>query len=86
MIGQALDPLHPLACAERLAAIIPAARFEKITPKAESRDRYVADFRTALRAFLTDNCEVGWLRTEAPKSVALTRQNAAAYHRPIFEA
>jgi len=56
VIGQARDPLHPLAYAEHLAAIIPAARFERITPKAESRERYVSDFRDALRAFLSDNC------------------------------
>ena len=54
VIGQARDPLHPLAYAERLAAMIPAARFEKITPKAESRDRYVANFRAALARFLME--------------------------------
>jgi pimeloyl-ACP methyl ester carboxylesterase len=54
VIGQARDPLHPLAYAERLAAMIPAARFRRITPKAENRDRYVADFRAALHRFLSN--------------------------------
>lgn len=54
VIGQARDPLHPLAYAEGLAAMIPGARFEKVTPKVESRERYVADFRAALRRFLTE--------------------------------
>jgi pimeloyl-ACP methyl ester carboxylesterase len=54
VIGQARDPLHPLAYAERLAAMIPDARFEKITPKADSRERYVADHRAALARFLIE--------------------------------
>ena len=54
VIGQARDPLHPLAYAERLAAMIPGARFERITPKADSRERYVADFRAALARFLIE--------------------------------
>ena len=54
VIGQAQDPLHPLAYAERLAAMIPGARFERITPKADSRERYAADFRAALQRFLTE--------------------------------
>ncbi len=53
VIGQARDPLHPLAYAERLAAMIPGACIEEVTPKAESRERYAADFRAALRRFLT---------------------------------
>jgi pimeloyl-ACP methyl ester carboxylesterase len=54
VIGQARDPLHPLAHAERLAAMISGAHFERITPKAESRERYAADFRAALRRFLME--------------------------------
>jgi pimeloyl-ACP methyl ester carboxylesterase len=54
VIGQARDPLHPLAYAERIAAMIPGARFETITPKAESRERYVADFRAVLARFLRE--------------------------------
>lgn len=54
VIGQARDPLHPLAYAESLAAMITGARFERITPKAESRERYVTDFRAVLARFLTE--------------------------------
>lgn len=59
VIGQERDPLHPLAHAERLAAMIPGARLAKITPKAESRERYGADFRAALRRFLTEASSMG---------------------------
>jgi pimeloyl-ACP methyl ester carboxylesterase len=54
VIGQARDPLHPLGYAERLAAMIPGARLERLTPKAESRERYAADFRSALQRFLME--------------------------------
>ena len=42
----------PLAHAERLAALIPAARLRVITPKADDRAAYVRDFRAALATFL----------------------------------
>ena len=54
VIGHGYDPLHPWSYAERLAAMLPHARLVRITAKAESRDRYVEDFRAALRRFLTD--------------------------------
>lgn len=54
VIGQARDPLHPLDYAERLDAMIPGARFVKVTAKAENRERYVNDFRAALASFLSE--------------------------------
>jgi pimeloyl-ACP methyl ester carboxylesterase len=53
VIGQSRDPLHPLFYAEELARMIPGARFEKVTSKAESRQAHVTEFRAALRRFLT---------------------------------
>jgi pimeloyl-ACP methyl ester carboxylesterase len=53
VIGTDHDLLHPFDHAERLAALIPGARLVKITSKAVSLDRYVAEFRDALRSFLT---------------------------------
>jgi pimeloyl-ACP methyl ester carboxylesterase len=52
VIGHAKDEAHPLAYAEELAALMPRAVLVRITPKAESRERYVADFRRALGDFL----------------------------------
>lgn len=54
VIGHESDVIHPIAHARALAAAIPAARFIQITPKAEDKARYVADFRRALHAFLKD--------------------------------
>jgi pimeloyl-ACP methyl ester carboxylesterase len=54
VIGHGCDPLHPWSYAERLAAMLPEARLVRITAKAESRNRYVEDFRAALRRFLTE--------------------------------
>jgi pimeloyl-ACP methyl ester carboxylesterase len=54
VIGCGRDAVHPLAHAETLTALIPDARLVKITAKADSRTHYVADFRAALSAFLTD--------------------------------
>jgi pimeloyl-ACP methyl ester carboxylesterase len=53
VIGTARDLLHPFSLAEQLAVLIPGAQLVEITPKATSRDRYVADFRAALHNFLT---------------------------------
>ena len=54
VIGHGRDFAHPLAHAEALAGLIPGARLARITPKAESRDRYAAEFRAALAAFLQE--------------------------------
>jgi pimeloyl-ACP methyl ester carboxylesterase len=54
VIGHGRDEVHPLAYAEAVAALIPDARLVAITPKADSRARYVSDFRAALSTFLTD--------------------------------
>jgi hypothetical protein len=52
VIGHGCDPLHPWNYAEMLAAMLPEARLIRIAAKAESRARYVEDFRAALRGFL----------------------------------
>ena len=54
VIGTARDFIHPLAHARELASLIPGARLEIITPKAESKARYVAEFRAALAAFFQE--------------------------------
>ena len=53
VIGHGRDLLHPFDHAERLAGLISGARLVEITPKATSLDRYVLEFRAALRSFLT---------------------------------
>ncbi|MGV1757310.1 alpha/beta fold hydrolase [Rhizobium sp. A22-96] len=58
VIGHERDVIHPLIHAQALAEMIPSARFVKITPKAENRSQYLADFRMAMSNFfkeLTDN-------------------------------
>ena len=52
VIGQARDPLHPLSHAEQIAEMIPGARFERVTSKAESRQAHATEFRAALNRFL----------------------------------
>ncbi|MBO9197512.1 alpha/beta hydrolase [Rhizobium sp. 16-449-1b] len=54
VIGHQRDFIHPLASAKTIAAAIPGARFVEITPKVESRERYVSDFHTAITDFLKD--------------------------------
>jgi len=52
IIGTAQDLVHALAFAEKLTAIIPNAEMVEITSKSVSRERYVAEFRVAVAAFL----------------------------------
>ena len=52
VIGHKRDAVHPLALAQRLAASMPHAEFREITPKADSKPRYIADFIGALSNFL----------------------------------
>jgi pimeloyl-ACP methyl ester carboxylesterase len=54
VLGTDHDLIHPMAHAEAIAALIPGARLAAVTSKAESRARYVADVRAALRSFLED--------------------------------
>ncbi len=54
VIGHGRDVIHPLGHAAALAARIPGARLVEITPKAVSRAQYVADFHSALTAFLRE--------------------------------
>ncbi len=52
VIASGRDFVHPLAMAKELAAMIPCAEVVEITSKADSRERYRAEFRAALSAFL----------------------------------
>lgn len=54
VIGHAHDVVHPLAHAHALAERIAGARLVEITPKADSRSLYVADFRHAMATFLKE--------------------------------
>lgn len=51
-IGHERDLIHPIAHARAVADRIPAARFVQITPKAENKAQYIADFHEAMRTFL----------------------------------
>jgi len=59
VIGQALDPLHPLHYAEKLAAMIAGAHFGKVTPKADNPAQHIAECREALRGFLISLAPAG---------------------------
>jgi pimeloyl-ACP methyl ester carboxylesterase len=52
VIGHELDVVHPIDYARQLSKKIPQAGFAQVTPKAESRAGYVADFRHVMRQFL----------------------------------
>lgn len=54
VLGCAADAIHPLADAQRLAALLPRGRFQEITPKAVSREAYVADLHAAIAPFLNE--------------------------------
>lgn len=54
VIGHRQDSVHPLVHAVAIAALIPAARFVEIIPKAEDRSRYISEFHAAIRNFLKD--------------------------------
>jgi pimeloyl-ACP methyl ester carboxylesterase len=53
IIGHRVDFAHPLEYAQKLASMIPQARFQEITPKAVNRAAYVAEFRSVLTRFLS---------------------------------
>jgi pimeloyl-ACP methyl ester carboxylesterase len=52
VIGCAEDVVHPLAIAERQAAIIPGARFVEVPPKGRDRAAHFAATRAAISDFL----------------------------------
>jgi pimeloyl-ACP methyl ester carboxylesterase len=52
VIGNAMDAVHPLPAAHRLAAAIPGATFAEITPKALDGNRHFAELRAEITAFL----------------------------------
>jgi pimeloyl-ACP methyl ester carboxylesterase len=54
VIGHGEDVVHPWAMAEGIAAAIPGAQLVSITPKSESLEAYLRDFRAALSGFLRD--------------------------------
>lgn len=55
VIGHTRDVVHPLAMAQRLAAIIPGSRLATIPAKADGLDDYRTAFRDCLRTFLKDH-------------------------------
>jgi pimeloyl-ACP methyl ester carboxylesterase len=54
IIGHERDVVHPFAHAKALAGLIPKARLVAITPKADDKQRHVADFQAALAEFLQE--------------------------------
>jgi pimeloyl-ACP methyl ester carboxylesterase len=53
VIGNGQDHVHPLSYAKALADTIPGALFCEITSKSVDKRSYVAEFREALRGFLS---------------------------------
>lgn len=51
VIGHGQDAVHPLAFAQELTGLIPAARLVTITPKSVSREAYLAEFSKAIGSF-----------------------------------
>ncbi len=54
VIGTSEDTIHPLTFAEALAAMVPGARFVRITSKSVDPARHAAEFRDTLSVFLRD--------------------------------
>lgn len=57
VIGDARDAVHPLAHAERLAALIPGAVFTQVTAKADDKARHAAEVGAAVEAFVQHTTE-----------------------------
>jgi pimeloyl-ACP methyl ester carboxylesterase len=55
ILGHDQDFIHPFGYAETLAALIPNARLQRVTPKAISKDRYIADLHQAITQFLKES-------------------------------
>ncbi|GJG87529.1 alpha/beta hydrolase [Gemmatimonadetes bacterium T265] len=54
VVGCGRDVVHPLATAERLAALLPHPRLVRVTPKGDDRRRHVGEVCAALDAFLLE--------------------------------
>ncbi|MEQ1944809.1 alpha/beta hydrolase [Mesorhizobium sp. VNQ89] len=52
VLATARDVIHPMAHAERLAALIQGAKLVEITPKGIDKSAYTSEFHAALSAFL----------------------------------
>ena len=52
ILGTADDAIHPIADAQRLAALIPDARFIEVPPKGKNRAAHVAAMQDAIANFL----------------------------------
>ncbi len=52
VLGNAMDAVHPIALARRLAAAIPGAKFVELTPKALDKPRHLAELRAAINSSL----------------------------------
>lgn len=54
VIGTQKDVIHPMALADRIADLIPSSRLVEVTAKSDSRNRYRAEFQTALNQFMKE--------------------------------
>ena len=54
VIGCERDVVHPMAMAERVAALLPNARLAKVHPKSDDRARHFAEVRAEIDRFLRD--------------------------------
>ena len=52
VIGNQVDPIHPFAYAEVLAATIPGAELVEVTAKSVDKDRHTAEVRAQIDRFL----------------------------------
>jgi pimeloyl-ACP methyl ester carboxylesterase len=59
VIGNRIDAAHPFDYAEALSARISGSRLIEVTPKANDKARYVAEFRSALLTFLSELRDTG---------------------------
>lgn len=54
IIGNEMDSVHPMSCAQTLAEAIPKARLIRVTPKAQDRNRHHAEICAAVADFLAE--------------------------------
>ena len=54
VVGCERDVVHPMAMAERLAALLPNARLAKVHPKSDDRARHFVEVRAEIDQFLSD--------------------------------
>jgi pimeloyl-ACP methyl ester carboxylesterase len=55
VLGNRRDPIHPWACAELIAQLIPGAEFRELTPKSVSLAAHTANVQEALDTFFLNH-------------------------------